>query len=56
MVKKSPCNAGDLGSIPGLGTEIPTCSGIRDTKTGASSRIALEKKQHYVTERGLGWE
>ena len=23
MVKNPPCNAGDIGSIPGLGTKIP---------------------------------
>ena len=23
MVKNSPCNAGDVGSIPGQGTKIP---------------------------------
>ena len=27
VVKNPPCNAGDVGSIPGLGTEIPQALG-----------------------------
>lgn len=27
MVKNSPSNAGDVGSIPGCGTKTPTCNG-----------------------------
>ena len=28
MVKNLPCNAGDLGSIPGQGTKIPLCVAV----------------------------
>ena len=28
MVKNPPCNTGDLGSIPGQGTEIPRGGGL----------------------------
>ena len=51
MVKNSPSNAGDVGSIPGRGTKIPHAAGQQ------SLRAATTESAHhnYREARMLQW-
>ena len=57
MVKNSPANAGDLGSIPDLGTKIPTYSEptkpTHATTTEAHCALELEhcNKRSHCNEK-----
>ena len=51
VVKNLPCNAGDVGSIPGQGTKIPHDAGqlsLRATTT--SSRASTRARMPPTTE------
>ena len=47
MIKNPPCNAGDVGSIPGLGTKMPHAMGQLSpcavtTELTATTRQAMQ--------------
>ena len=46
MVKDLPSNAGDLGSIPGLGTRIPHTTG--QLSSHAATREAMDRSEDTV--------
>ena len=57
MVKNSPALAGDLGSIPDLGTKIPTYSGptkltrATTTEAGCALEPELCNKRSHCNEK-----
>ena len=46
VVKNPPSNAGDLGSIPGLGTRIPHTTGQPSSR--AATREAMDRSEDTV--------
>jgi len=45
VFKNPPCNAGDMGSIPGVGTKIPHASGqLNPCDTMESQHVATTKE------------
>ena len=47
VVKNPPCNAGDVGSIPGLGTEIPQALGQLSSHT-ATTEAAIQLESPWT--------
>ena len=43
VVKNLPCNAGDMGSIPGWGAKVPHAEGKQSLSTTKSPNTAVEK-------------
>ena len=48
MVKNLPCNAGDMGSIPGRGTQIPHVMGQLSLHTSRQNPCATVKRSHVA--------
>ena len=46
MVMNPPSNAGDVGSIPGVGTKIPHAAGQLSPRTTTTELMHLNKRAH----------
>ena len=44
VVKNLPCNAGDVGSIPGQGTKIPHAAGQRSLRATTTELVRLNER------------
>ena len=54
MAKKSACNAGDMGSIPGLGISPGGGHGRRATQSSIPAwRISMDRGARWATARAL---
>ena len=51
MVKNSPANAGDLGSIPDLGTKIPTYSGPSKPTHATATEARCAPEPEFCNKR-----
>ena len=48
VVKNLPCNAGDMGSVPGRGTQIPHAMGQLSLHTSRQNPCATVKRCHVA--------
>ena len=48
MVKNSPCNAGDKGSVPGRGTKIPHATGQLNLCSTTSEPVHRNASSHMT--------
>ena len=51
MIKNLPCNAGDVGSIPGLGSKIPYPMEHLDPNTSTTKPTATTRASVHHSER-----